>query len=377
MTHEKIYADYNANVPMRDCAKQILIDTIEIAGNPSSIHQNGQNLRRLIEIARKEINQSIGNISGELIFTSGATESAQLAIESAIAMGFENVFLNASEHDAIYKYALSKFPNAKIIPNNDNGIADIDWLSNKIENVDRPLVILMAVNNETGVVQNIAGASNLARQKGGAILVDAVQAFGKIDASDFMGFSDWLILSGHKIGACVGVGAIIYAAGIEPALNRIGGGQEKSIRSGTMNAAAIASFGKAAIEIANNDTENKTIKSTRDDFENKLHAIFPDLIIVGKNAKRVGNTSCFAIPNMAAEHLVISLDLDGICISAGSACSSGSTKVSRAIAALNLGDKLSKCFVRVSFGYQSKQEHADIIVDAIQKAVIRAGKVAA
>ena len=114
-------------------------------------------------------------------------------------MGFENVFLNASEHDAIYKYALSKFPNAKIIPNNDNGIADIDWLSNKIENVDRPLVILMAVNNETGVVQNIAGASNLARQKGGAILVDAVQAFGKIDASDFMGFSDWLILSGHKL----------------------------------------------------------------------------------------------------------------------------------------------------------------------------------
>lgn len=377
MTHEKIYADYNANVPMRDCAKQILIDSIEIAGNPSSIHQNGQSLRRIIEIARKEINQSIGNISGELIFTSGATESAQLAIESAIAMGFENVFLNASEHDAIYKYALSKFPNAKIIPNNDNGIADIDWLSNKIENVDRPLVILMAVNNETGVVQNIAGASNLARQKGGAILVDAVQAFGKIDASDFMGFSDWLILSGHKIGACVGVGAIIYAAGIEPALNRLGGGQEKSIRSGTMNAAAIASFGKAAIEIANNDIENKTIKSIRDDFENKLHAIFPDLIIAGKNAKRVGNTSCFAIPNMAAEHLVISLDLDGICISAGSACSSGSTKVSRAIAALNLGDKLSKCFVRVSFGYKSKQEHADIIVDAIQKAVIRAGKVAA
>ncbi len=377
MTHEKIYADYNANVPMRDCAKQILIDSIEIAGNPSSIHQNGQSLRRIIEIARKEINQSIGNISGELIFTSGATESAQLAIESAIAMGFENVFLNASEHDAIYKYALSKFPNAKIIPNNDNGIADIDWLSNEIENVDRPLVILMAVNNETGVVQNIAGASNLARQKGGAILVDAVQAFGKIDASDFMGFSDWLILSGHKIGACVGVGAIIYAAGIEPALNRLGGGQEKSIRSGTMNAAAIASFGKAAIEISNNDIENKTIKSIRDDFENKLHAIFPDLIIVGKNAKRVGNTSCFAIPNMAAEHLVISLDLDGICISAGSACSSGSTKVSRAIAALNLGDKLSKCFVRVSFGYQSKQDHADIIVDAIQKAVIRAGKVAA
>ena len=377
MTHEKIYADYNANVPMRDCAKQILIDSIEIAGNPSSIHQNGQSLRRIIEIARKEINQSIGNMSGELIFTSGATESAQLAIESAIAMGFENVFLNASEHDAIYKYALSKFPNAKIIPNNDNGIADIDWLSNEIENVDRPLVILMAVNNETGVIQNIAGASNLARQKGGAILVDAVQAFGKIDASDFMGFSDWLILSGHKIGACVGVGAIIYAAGIEPALNRLGGGQEKSIRSGTMNAAAIASFGKAAIEIANNDIENKTIKSIRDDFENKVHAIFPDLIVVGKNTKRVGNTSCFAIPNMAAEHLVISLDLDGICISAGSACSSGSTKVSRAIAALNLGDKLSKCFVRVSFGYQSKQEHADIIVDAIQKAVIRAGKVAA
>lgn len=377
MTHEKIYADYNANVPMRNCAKQILIDAIQIAGNPSSIHQNGQSLRRIIENARKEINRLIGNISGELIFTSGATEGAQLAIESAISMGFENVFLNASEHDAIYKYALSKFPNAKIIPNNDNGIANIDWLSNEIKNVDKPLVILMAVNNETGVVQNIAEASNLARQKGGAILVDAVQAFGKIEASDFIGFSDWVILSGHKIGACVGVGAIIYAAGIEPSLNRPGGGQEKSIRSGTMNAPAIASFGKAALEITNNIDENEKIKSIRDDFENKLQAIFPDLIIVGKNEKRVGNTSCFAIPNMAAEHLVISLDLDGICISAGSACSSGSTKVSRAIAALNLDENLSKCFVRVSFGYQSDESHADIIIDAIQKAVIRAGKVAA
>lgn len=377
MTQEKIYADYNANVPMRDCAKQILIDTIQISGNPSSIHQNGQSLRRIIENARKEINRSIGNISGELIFTSGATESAQLAIESAIAMGFENVLLNASEHDAIYKFALSKLPNAKIIPNNDNGIADIDWLSNEIDNIDKPLVILMAVNNETGVIQDIAKASTIARQKGGAILVDAVQAFGKIKASDYIGFSDWVILSGHKIGACVGVGAIIYAAGIEPAFNRLGGGQEKSIRSGTMNAAAIASFGKAAVEIADNDIENNVVKSIRDDFENKLHAIFPDLIIVGKNSKRVGNTSCFAIPNMLAEHLVISLDLDGICISAGSACSSGSNKVSRAIAALNLDENLSKCFVRVSFGYKSEESHADIIVDAIQKAVIRAGKVAA
>ncbi|MBN8648176.1 MAG: aminotransferase class V-fold PLP-dependent enzyme [Caulobacterales bacterium] len=377
MTQNSIYTDYNANVPMRNCAKEILIETIEIAGNPSSIHKNGQKLRRIIENARKEINQSIGNISGELIFTSGATESAQLAIESATSMGFKNVFLNASEHDAVYKYALSKYPNAKLIPNDENGIADINWLSGEIEGIDRPLVILMAVNNETGVIQDIAKASTIARQKGGAILVDAVQAFGKIDASGFIGYCDWAILSGHKIGACVGVGAIIYAAGIEPSFNRPGGGQEKSIRSGTMNAPAIASFGKAAIEIANNIDENEKIKSIRDDFENKLQVLFRDVIIIGKNAKRIGNTSCFAIPNMFAEHLVISLDLDGICISAGSACSSGSTKVSRAIAALNLDEKLSKCFVRVSFGYQSDESHADIIIDAIQKAVIRAGKVAA
>jgi cysteine desulfurase len=376
MTNQRIYADYNASSPLREGAKSRLLSALELTGNSSSIHQDGQKLRRIVEQSRREINAYLGNVSGELIFTSGATESAQLAIESAIAMGFENVFLNISEHDAIYKYAYERFSKISLIPNTKNGIIDIEWLEKNIANVEKPLIILMAVNNETGVIQPIKQASNMARLNNGAILVDAVQALGKIDPSQFVGFADWIILSGHKIGATVGIGAIIYAPGILPASNRPGGGQEKSIRSGTLNAQAIAGFAGAIDEISQNNNEIAQIKYIRDEFEKKLKLNFINPIIIGENTPRIGNTSCVAL-DILAEHLVIALDLDGISISSGSACSSGSTKVSRAIIATNITPEVAKNSIRISFGYKSTIEDADKIIAALVKTSKSAKKVAA
>lgn len=367
MSIHSIYADYNANAPLRDCALKEILACYKIAGNPSSIHKNGQKLRKIIENSRKEINNILGNISGETIFTSGATESAQLAIESALHMGFENVFLSAIEHDALYQYCKVKFENIKIIPCLKSGEIDIDWLENKIQNIDKPLVILMAANNETGIIQPIKKASNLARNKGGAIIVDAVQVFGKINPQEYMGYSDYLIISGHKIGAPIGIGALIFAAGISPSLERAGGGQEKGIRSGSLNAASICAF--AASIKAIDEEENLRIKEIRDIFEKKLKTEFADLTIFGENSPRINNTSCFAIHGKLAEHIVIALDLEGICISSGSACSSGSTKISRTIKAICNDDNIAKCAVRISFGYASSINEVDIIINALKKAV--------
>lgn len=367
MNNHSIYADYNSNAPLRDCARDAMMSVFEIAGNVSSIHKNGQKLRKIVENSRRQLNSILGNISGELIFTSGATESAQLAIESANEMGFENIFLSAIEHDALFQYAKVKFKNINIIPCKENGIIDIEWLEKNLENIEKPLVILMAVNNETGIIQPIAKASNLARRNGGAIIVDAVQAFGKIPMHELIGYCDYILLSGHKIGAPIGIGAIIYAAGIVPSYSRPGGGQEKNIRAGSVNTPAIAAFAAAAGEF--DEIENHKIKEIRDYFETKLMNEFQDIIIIGKNETRINNTSCFAISNNNAEHLVISLDLAGICISSGSACSSGSTKISRVIKALNIDENIAKAVVRISFGYKSDIKEVDIIIDALKKAV--------
>lgn len=367
ISNNLIYADYNANVPLRDSARNAMDAAYEILGNPSSIHRNGQNLRRLVEKARENISNALGNISGQLIFTSGATEAAQLAIESAAKADWGAVFIGAIEHDCVYQYACARFPIHHIIPINSDGTYDIDWLEQEISKIEKPLVLMMAVNNETGIVQPIKHASNIARAKGGAILVDGVQALGKTDIEEITPYCDWLFVSGHKIGAPIGVGALVYAPGIEPFFGRPGGGQEKGMRSGTINAPAIAAFG-AIIRETDFANENAGIRNLRDEFEKELSASFQNVKIIGKEVNRVANTSCFSIPGLNAEHLVIFLDLEGIAISSGSACSSGSSKISRAISAFNFESDLSNGFIRVSFGYKSKSEDAIAIIKALQKA---------
>lgn len=367
ISNNLIYADYNANVPLRDCARSAMNAAYEIIGNPSSIHKNGQNLRRIVEGARESISSYLGNVSGQLVFTSGATEAAQLAIESAATMEWGGVFIGAVEHDCVFQYARMRFHEHKLIPTNSDGQYDIEWLATAVSNTQKPLIIMMAVNNETGIIQPVKQASNIARSKGGAILVDAVQALGKADIYEISPYCDWLFVSGHKIGAPIGVGALVYAAGIEPFMGRPGGGQEKGMRSGTMNAPAISAFATILGEV-DFETENSEINKVRDAFENLLISAFPKVMIIGRDAQRIGNTICFSIPSLKAEHLIIFLDLEGIAISSGSACSSGSAKISRAISAMNLEKEIANGFIRVSFGYKNSIEDAHAIIEALQKA---------
>lgn len=358
----RIYADYNANVPMRDAAKRAMVAALDLYGNPSSIHQDGQKLRMLIENARRNIKSALGVNSHEVIFTSGATEAAQLAIESAYELGFENIFLFSQEHDAIFQYAQTKWKNARIIPSLNNGQIDYAWLEGQLEDIEKPLLIIQAANNETGVIFPLAKISGLARQNGGALLVDATQAFGKVASHEFAGFADWLVVSSHKIGGPMGAGALVLAPGIDGFRGRVGGGQEKGLRAGTQNAPAIIGMGAAAKEIHDNGDELAQVTKIRDIFETELKKSFANVEIIGENTKRLGNTSCFIIPEWSSEFLVIALDLGGVSLSSGSACSSGSVKVSRVIKAIGLEEGRARCVVRVSFGHMSTETDAMEIV---------------
>lgn len=371
MSKSRIYADYNATVPLRDAAKTAMVAAFDNCGNSTSIHYEGRTARKIVETARKQITAALGVNSGELIFTSGATEAAQLALESAKQMVFDRVYISSVEHPAVYNYALNLWPEIIIIPCDENGTSDVKWLEGDLKSspVSSVLVIIMAANNENGIINPIGEFASLIKNYGGAILVDAVQGLGKLPPSKFAQMSDWLILSGHKIGGPMGVGALYLAPGIMGATNRPGGGQEKGLRSGTLNAPAIAGFGAAAAEIsAHFDNEIARCKQIRDEFETALKQTFPEAFIIGEKADRLANTSCFAIPNWNNEQILMALDLAGFAVSAGSACSSGSTKASRIMLALGLDVETAKCVIRASFGHGTSETDGAAIVAALADA---------
>ena len=371
MRTNRIYADYNATVPLRCCAKDAMLAAIDCGGNSTSIHTEGRKARKFIETARKQLLSAMGLSGGELIFTSGATEAAQLAMESAKQMGFENVYISSVEHPAIFNYAQLLWPEIKVIPTNSAGECEINWLESefKTSEATSPLVIIMAANNENGIVNPIGKFAALVKNFGGAILVDAVQGLGKLKPNKFAGMADWLVLSAHKIGGPMGVGALYLAPGIDGATNRPGGGQEKGLRSGTLNTPGIAGFGAAAVYVADNlDTEIDKYAQIRSEFEKALKEAFPEVVIIGENTERLANTSSFYIDGWNNEQILMALDIAGISISAGSACSSGSSKASRIMLALGLEVETAKCVVRVSFGHASEPSDAQAIVEAMVKA---------
>ncbi len=374
-----IYADYNASSPMRESVKAAMIEAFEYSANPSSVHKMGRIARKALEDARANIANYLGINSKTIVFTSGATESAQIAFDSAIDMGITHYFILATEHDCIIKFAQNNCENLNIIPVNQLGVIDLEALENaialkKVEMGTNFLVAVQAANNETGILQPISKVSGIVKNNGGLLLIDATQALGRINPDKFMGYGDLTIISSHKIGGPMGVGALILSAGIDGATKRAGGGQENGVRSGTQNMPAIVGFGAAIKDL--NENEITKIQEIRDYFEDNLKEEFP-AIIIGEYSARQNNTSNFFIDGWTSEHLLIALDLEGVCISAGSACSSGSMKTSRVLKAMNINDAQAKCAVRVSFGYKSTVEDAQNIINALKIAYKRKFNIAA
>jgi cysteine desulfurase len=353
MARNTLYLDYNATAPIRPEARDALLRALEAPANPSSVHAAGRAARDVVERARASVAALVGVPPGSITFVSGGTEANALAIESAKAAGFTRIVVGATEHDAVVETAKASGLPVETWPVDANGVAHLPWLDADLKAPGRALVCLMLANNETGVIQPVAQAAALVRAADGWLHVDAVQAAGKV-AIDFSALgADTLALSAHKLGGPQGVGALV--AGTRATLHRRqhGGGQERGRRAGTENVAGIAAFGAAADAASRDLALVGEHAQWRDALAQRVKA--EGAIVLGEGADRLPQTLCFAGEGFGSEIQVMNLDLAGVMVSAGSACSSGKVKASRVVEAMGRPD-LAPYALRVSGGWASTQD---------------------
>jgi cysteine desulfurase len=352
-----VYLDYNATAPLRPGVQEVVALALLGGGNASSVHSIGRRARRIVEDARAAVAALVGAQPEQVTFTGSGSE----ANNQALAMAAGGVVLTSTiEHDSVLMAA----PDAVRMPVAGDGLLDLTAAADLLEQHRPALASVMLVNNETGVIQPVAEVAELASRQGALVHCDGVQAVGRIDVDmDRFGI-DLLTLSAHKLGGPQGVGALVARAGFEPSPLIRGGGQERRRRAGTENVAGIAGFGKAAEVVRDvQDEERHRVEALRDHLEATLAELVPETVVLGRDAPRVGNTSCLALPGRPAETLLIALDLEGICVSAGAACSSGKVATSHVLTAMGVGDDLRECAIRVSLGHGSRPADVDRLVD--------------
>ena len=347
-----VYLDYNATAPLRPEAREALLRALESPANPSSVHAAGRAARDVVERARAQVGALVGVPAGSVTFVSGGTEANALALESAKVAGVERIIISAIEHDAVTETAKASGLPVEILPVDANGVADLTWLAQALEQPGKTLVCLMLANNETGVIQPVAEASSLVRARDGWLHVDAVQAAGKI-AVDFSGLgADTMALSAHKLGGPQGVGALVAGTRATVTRRQHGGGQERGRRAGTENVAGIAAFGSAAIAAQAGLASLAEQAHWRDALAQRVKA--EGAVVLGERAERLPQTLCFAGEGFGSEVQVMNMDLAGVMVSAGSACSSGKVKASRVVEAMGRTD-LAPFALRVSGGWASTE----------------------
>jgi cysteine desulfurase len=371
---ERAYFDWNATAPLRREARAAMVAALGLTGNASSVHAEGRTARRLVEEARAQIADLAGTEAKKVTFTSGATEANMLALTPAIEIGGrkslrDRLFVSAVEHPSVRSGG--RFPAEMVeeLPVTGDGVVDLHALRSAIARAERPLISVMLANNETGVIQPIADIAAIVHAANGVLHVDAVQGPGRIDCRIGDLGADLMSLSAHKLGGPQGAGALIRRGDIhiaEPLIK--GGGQERGLRAGTENVAAIAGFGAAAAEAAKQaDAERMTV--LRDRVEAGLKKAMPEAAIFGESAPRLPNTTLFAVPGMKAETAIIAFDLNGIAVSSGSACSSGKVQPSQVLAAMGVELSLAQGAVRVSLGWSTSDREVENLLDALTKVV--------
>lgn len=334
--NERAYLDWNASAPLRPEAREAMIAALDVSGNPSSVHGEGRRVKAVLERARAQVAEALGAASSEIVFTSGATEAAALGLAGQDLAGAD------VEHDCV-----AAWTGARLDVDGDGRIAVVDPAGSAVQ----------AANSETGVLQDLPQ---------GVGFVDAVQALGKVPFA-----FDWLeakrgIVSGHKIGGPRGVGALVLGEGVETVPTLRGGGQEMGRRPGTENIAGIAGFGAACAAAMRdlNDGIWDQVAENRDFLEAALEDDVPGIMFMGRNAKRLPNTSCFAVPGWKGETQVMQMDLAGFAVSAGSACSSGKVRASRVLRAMGYADDVASGAIRVSIGPDTTRDEIGRFVQA-------------
>ena len=355
------YLDHNATSPLRPAAFDAMAEAMRAGGNPSSVHASGRRARAIVDKARREVASLASAEPSEIVFTSGGTESNNLALSGA---GRGRVLVSAVEHDSVRRAA----PQAEVLPVDGEGVLDLAALERALAASAEPaLVSVMLANNETGVLQPIAEVVRVARSAGALVHCDAVQAAGKVPVDLHDLGVDYLSLSAHKIGGPTGVGALFLRKGapLSPALH--GGGQESNRRAGTENVAGIAGFGAAAVLA----TPGLDLAVLRDSLEFSLVQIAPTARFFGVGARRLCNTSCVSMPGVPAETQVMGLDLAGVCISAGAACSSGKVQRSPVLEAMGVAAAEAACAIRISLGWNTESTDIERLITAWQDLYIR------
>ncbi|MBS9720318.1 cysteine desulfurase [Tianweitania sp. BSSL-BM11] len=386
MMQSRAYLDHNASMPLRHSSRAAMIEALDVVGNPSSVHAEGRKVRQLVDGARRDVAALVGVDPARLVFTSGATEGAMTLLTPHWTMGrapllFSHLYVGATEHSCVSGGGRFAPEQMTVIPVGPNGVIDLAALPALLEAHDHaeglPLVAVQAANNETGVVQPIEEITKIVRGAKGTLIVDAVQAAGRLPIALDAGFGDYLILSAHKIGGPKGVGAIASSSDVlMPAVLIRGGGQERGHRGGTENVSGIVGFGAAAREALGELGEMPQLAERRKELEAEMRQRVPDVVIHGAAAaQRLPNTIFFTIPGMKTETAQIAFDLAGIALSAGSACSSGKVGASKVLSAMHWdGDGA----LRVSFGLATSADDLARFTNALGTlAARRAGRQAA
>jgi cysteine desulfurase len=339
------YLDYNASAPLRPVAKAAIEAAYALGGNASSVHGAGRVARGLLEDARAVLAScATGFAAGDVVFTSGGTESNALALRGITASA---IFVSATEHDSVLKAV----PQAVRLPVDSNGVLRLAELEAALAGAAAPaLVSVQWANNETGVIQPMAEIATLCRKYKAYLHADAVQALGRVPLAVAV---DALTLSAHKVGGPLGVGALLVRAHVPLTALQVGGGQERGRRAGTENVPGICGFAAATKEALEQLPEFAARALWRDTFERQVERAGG--LVIGKTAPRVANTSCIALPGFKSELQLMQLDLKGICVSSGSACSSGRVGRSHVLAAMSLAPEITDSALRVSFGWDSSE----------------------
>lgn len=386
-TSKQIFFDYNATTPLRESAKQAMLAVMDEPLNPSSIHSFGRKGKALLTEARNNILKYSGAEGQALIFTSCGTESNNMALQCLPKV--KNIIVSSIEHVSVLKAFVSH--QLSVVSVDSSGLVNLENLQEIIDsfNGEPFLASIILANNETGIIQDIKKISEIIFANKGYLHTDASQALGKIPF-DFNNLgADMATISAHKLGGPKGVAALIVKNGlpIEPLIR--GGGQEKFLRAGTENLTGIVGFAAAVEEsVLSLDKYISHVTSLRQYLEDGIKNIYPDAVFFSKLVSQyvsmsdnklttnhqspitnLPNTILFAIPNHSAETMLINFDLAGIAVSSGSACSSGRVSISHVLQAMNVLEDLSKCAIRVSFGWNNTKEEAERFLEVLRKVV--------
>jgi cysteine desulfurase len=368
----RIYLDYNATAPLRPQAHAAMADALDAVGNASSVHGEGRAARARVEAARRNVAALVGGEAKLVTFTSGGTEANNTVLTPAWSLAgrphtIERLLVGATEHPSVL--AGGRFPAERVrpIPVDRNGIVDLAALRSLLaaEEGTRALVSVMLANNETGVIQPVAEVAEIAHAAGALVHTDAIQAAGRMPVDIAALGVDALTLSAHKIGGPQGAGAIVRRdeeLTFAPLVT--GGGQERRARAGTENVAAIAGFGAAAHVAAADLAKSHCWSVLRDAIAAAIAEGGRPVTVLGAEVARLPQTLCLAVSGLPAETLVIALDLAGVAVSSGAACSSGKVAPSHVLAAMGVAPGLAKSAIRISLGWDSKESDLDMFSKA-------------